>query len=222
MALGLLQDIPTLPLVRLDAGRHHFRGRPEALAPIPRRFRPPHPHSKRVGAKSCCELQLLFRLPERASGGLMLTGDLVGHLESGGSVSKRMRPCNLATSTLNFASKVSSTPTKLAFDPLLGPNRAIPGNSGRFGADIRPCNRLYTAGRARCFRHHKHFYSSLSAAVTVRTPLWRYGWARWPPARSNGAADGRERRASRWLRRMMSCVDVCDERLASRARATLD
>ena len=78
----------------------------------------------------------------------------------------------------------------------------------------------HTAGRARCFRHHKHFYSSLSAAV--RTPLWRYGWARWPPARSNGAADGRERRASRWLRRMMSCVDVCDERLASRARAALD
>ena len=27
-------------------------------------------------------------------------------------------------------------------------------------------------GRARCFRHHKHFYSSLSAAV--RTPLWRW------------------------------------------------
>ena len=74
----------------------------------------------------------------------MLTRDLVGHLESGGSVSKRMRPCNLATSTLNFASKVSKTATRLAFVPLLGPIRAIPGNSGRFRADIA----LRATGRA--------------------------------------------------------------------------
>ena len=58
------------------------------------------------------------------------------------------------------------------------------------------------------FRRHKFFFLSLSPAV--RTPLRRCGWAGWPSARSDGAADGPESRASWWLHRMMSCVDVCE------------
>ena len=74
--------------------------------------------------------------------------------------------------------------------------------------------------RQGAFRRHKFFFLSLSPAV--RTPLWRCGWAGWPSARSDGAADGPESRASRWLCRVMSCVGVCGERLASHARTALD
>jgi len=71
--------------------------------------------------------------------------------------------------------------------------------------------------RQGAFRRHKFFFLSLSPVV--RTPLWRCGWAGGAPARSNGAADGPESRASRWLRRAMCYIHVCGEWLASCVRA---
>ena len=67
-------------------------------------------------------------------------------------------------------------------------------------------------GRQGAFQHRQLFYLSLPPAL--RAPLWRCGWGWWPPARSNGPADGPESRASRVVCRMICCGRAGGERLA--------
>ena len=63
-----------------------------------------------------------------------------------------------------------------------------------------------------------NFSTCLSGKALAR----RSGGAEGAAARSNGVADGPDRRASRWLCRVMSCRHACDERLACSSIVPLD
>ena len=89
--------------------------------------------------------------------------------------------------------------------------------SGTSDASRSAVGQTPRASTARCLSAPQVFFLSLSPAV--RMPLWRCGWAGWPSARSDGAADGPESRASRWLRRAMCYIHACSERLTSCVRA---